>query len=209
HSVSPLPVVQPPLAHHRPQLTLQQSLHEATQDGPAGRALPFPRDDMDHGTGLPTPPALEERAHGGPRFRRAEPVQVQLGIRPRVEQRVARVERRVATSAPLAHAPFSTPPCPRSPRAAPLAPPARPGTDRRAPGGASAPPTRSPDRRASARRGSRARGRRPTPRCPSAPPGVVRSAAPVRRPEPDVPGTDRATAPRACRRRKPGSAPPG
>src|SRR2546428_6363530 len=99
--------------------------------------------------------------------------------------------------------PISTPPCPRLPRPAPLAPRARPGTDRRAPGGASAPPTRSPGRRASAPRGSRARGRRPKPPCPSAPRRAARSVAPVRRRGPGGRGGDLATAPRTWPPRRP------
>src|SRR2546428_11554452 len=55
---------------------------------------------VDHGTGLAAPPALEERAYGGPRFNRAEPVQVELAVRPCVEQRVARIERGMAGLAP-------------------------------------------------------------------------------------------------------------
>src|SRR5439155_10602664 len=53
----------------------------------------------------PAPPALEERAHRGPRLDRAEAVQVELGLGPRVEQRVTRIERGMAPSGSLAHAP--------------------------------------------------------------------------------------------------------
>src|SRR5204862_7260243 len=65
HPVSSLAIVQPPLAHHPAQLALQQRFHQAAQHRPAGRSLSLPRDDMDHGTGLAAPPALEELAHGG------------------------------------------------------------------------------------------------------------------------------------------------
>jgi hypothetical protein len=58
---------------------------------------------MDHRTGLTAPPALEEGAYRGPRLYRAEPVQVELGIGLRVEQRVARIERGMATLASRAH----------------------------------------------------------------------------------------------------------
>jgi len=37
---------------------------------------------MNYRARLPTPPAFEECAHGGLRFHRAEPVQIELGIGP-------------------------------------------------------------------------------------------------------------------------------
>jgi len=37
---------------------------------------------MNHRACLAAPPALEECAHNGPRFNRAEPVQIELGIGP-------------------------------------------------------------------------------------------------------------------------------
>jgi hypothetical protein len=43
---------------------------------------------MDHRTRLPSLPALEKRAHGRPRLVRGEPVQIELGIRPDVLQRI-------------------------------------------------------------------------------------------------------------------------
>jgi len=58
---------------------------------------------MDHRTRLAALPALEEGAHGGARLYRTEPVQVQLGIGSRVEQRIARVEGGVASFASRAH----------------------------------------------------------------------------------------------------------
>jgi len=53
---------------------------------------------MNHGAGLPAPPAFEERTHRGPRFDRAKPVQIELGICPRIEQLVARIERGMPAS---------------------------------------------------------------------------------------------------------------
>ena len=44
------------------------------------------------------PPAGEERAHRGLRLHRAKPVQIELGVGPRIEQLVVRVERGMPAS---------------------------------------------------------------------------------------------------------------